>query len=410
MDLSQEFTPEEEGFRQEVLAFLAETLTPEMTQASRYTVESMSEFEAGKKWQQACYKKGWGAPSWPKELGGTGWTPVQHDIWSNECAKADVPASMGMGMGLCAPCIMGYGTQEQKDFFLPKIVSGEDWWAQGYSEPGAGSDLARLQTRAESDGDDYIVNGSKIWTTMAHHANRIFCLVRTATLERPQQGVTFLLIDIDAPGIEIRPIINIAGDHEFNQVFFTDVRVPKSRRLGDEDDGWTVAKYLLAHEHGHTGGRGGGGGRSVGLYKKLNRLRNMASEERSSDGARLIDDPDFKRHICELELQIKAIEFMSYRLASAAQRGEAPGMKGSMGRITGSDASQRMSELGIEAMAYYGAPVQPQARTVGSNAEPIGPQYGVIAMPHYLVHRAASIYGGTVEVHRNNMAKRMLGL
>ena len=243
-------TAEEQAFRDEVRAFYAEHLTAEFRRAAQLTTWTFCEFDYGRRWQQIRNARGWGAPNWPVAHGGTGWTPRQRLIWELETADAQPPEVMRMGRDYCAPCIIRFGTPEQQAFFLPRILSGEDWWAQGYSEPGAGSDLAALQLSAVSDGDDYVLNGAKIWTTFAQHANRIFLLARTARREKKQDGITFLLIDMASPGIEVRPIINIAGEHEFNEVFFTDVRVPKSRRLGEEDKGWEVARYLLLFEHG----------------------------------------------------------------------------------------------------------------------------------------------------------------
>ena len=260
-------------------------------------------------WQRKLHAKGWVAPSWPKEYGGTGWGEMQRYIFASECAQAGTPGLAPMGLRMVGPCIMRYGTPEQKAFFLPRILAGEDYWCQGYSEPGSGSDLASLQLRADSDGEDYVLNGSKIWTTHAHHANRMFCLVRTNFDGKPQQGITFLLLEMKTLGLSVRPIITLAGEHEVNQVFFDNVRVPKSGRLGEENDGWTVAKYLLEFERG--------GGSAAGLKVSLGRLRAMAGAEAADAGGRLLDDPAYRARLAELEIAVEAIEVTEHRVMSA---------------------------------------------------------------------------------------------
>ena len=241
MDLS--FKPEHEAFRQEVRDFLDEELTDELREAGKLTASVFSEVEYSSKWHKILYNKGWIGSRWPEEYGGTGWDDMQRYIFSSECASAGAPSPTAMGLHMVGPVLMKYGTQKQKDFYLPRILSGDDFWCQGYSEPGSGSDLASLQCKAVREGDHYVVNGTKIWTTHAQYANRIFCLVRTDNTGKPQQGITFLLIDMDTPGIEIKPIITMAGDHEVNQTFFDDVKVPVENVVGEENDGWTVAKY-----------------------------------------------------------------------------------------------------------------------------------------------------------------------
>ena len=306
-----------------------------------------------------------------------------------------------MGLRMVGPCIMRYGTPEQKAFFLPRILSGEDYWCQGYSEPGSGSDLASLQLRATSDGDDYVLNGSKIWTTHAQWANRMFCLVRTNFEGKPQAGITFLLLEMDTPGIEVKPIITLAGEHEVNQVFFTDVRVPKSGRLGEENQGWTVAKYLLEFERG--------GGSAAGLQMSLKRLRALAQTEPADTGA-LIDDPDFTAKLAAAEIAVQAIEMTEHRVMSALSSGKAPGPASSMLKTQGTEAMQRIDELAIEAAAYYANVDQPSAREAGSNVEPVGSDHNLIAMARYLNNRAGSIYGGSNEIQRDIMARLVLGL
>lgn len=247
------FSPEHEAFRDEVRRFLDSALTDDLREAQRRCPGIFLDYEHNIVWHRILYRQGWIAPSWPKRYGGTGWDLTRRYIWTTESTLADAPSLAPMGLGMCGPMLMGHGTEEQKAYYLPRILSGEDYWCQGYSEPGAGSDLASLKLKADSDGDHYVLNGTKIWTTHAHVANRMFCLVRTDAGGRPQQGITFLLLDMETPGITVEPIVFASGAHEVNQVFFDDVRVPKANRVGEENQGWTVAKYLLEFE------RGGGG-------------------------------------------------------------------------------------------------------------------------------------------------------
>ena len=303
---------------------------------------------------------------------------------------------------MVGPVVMKFGTDEQKNFYLPRIRSGEDVWCQGYSEPGSGSDLASLQTRAIVDGDDYVVNGTKLWTTGAQHASRMFCLVRTSTEGKRQEGISFILIDMNTPGIKIEPIISISGDHEVNQVFLDDVRVPIANRIGPENDGWTVAKYLLEFERG-------GAAYATVLEAALNKLRAIAESEQTG-GGRLIEDDAFAAKMAALEVRQMAVQATEHRIMSEiAQRGR-PGPASSMMKVLGSENNQLISELAVEATQYYAAPYQPEARVPGNNAEPIGPAKSVPVVPKYLNFRAATIYAGSSEVQRNIMAKLVLGL
>jgi len=390
------------AFQDEVRAFIAEELTDEMREAGRLNASSFSDFTISQRWYQALYKKGWAARSWPAEHGGCAWTPMQRYIYDTEAAKAGTPTYFSMGISMVGPVVMRFGSEEQKNHFLPRILSAEDIWCQGYSEPGSGSDLASLQTRAVSDGDDYVINGTKIWTTGAHHANMIFCLVRTADTEKRQEGISFLLFPMTTPGISVKPIINIAGDHSFNQVFFDDVRVPKASRVGDENDGWTVAKYLLEFERG-------GAAYATVLEAALNKLRAIAESEQTG-GGRLIEDDAFAAKMAALEVRQMAVQATEHRIMSEiAQRGR-PGPASSMMKVLGSENNQLISELAVEATQYYAAPYQPEARVPGNNAEPIGPAKSVPVVPKYLNFRAATIYAGSSEVQRNIMAKLVLGL
>ena len=293
MDLS--FKPEYEEFRKEVIDFLDKELTTELREAGKLTASVFSEVEYSSKWHKILHKKGWIGSKWPKEYGGTGWDDMQRYIFASECSKAGAPSPTAMGLAMVGPVLMKYGIQEQKDFYLPRILSGEDFWCQGYSEPGSGSDLASLQCKAVKEGDHYIINGTKIWTTHAQHANRIFCLVRTDNSGKPQQGITFILIDMDTPGIEIKPIITMAGDHEVNQTFFDNVKVPVENVVGEENDGWTVAKYLLEFERG--------GNYAAGIQSNIEKIKQIASVERSDTGESLLEDDAFLKTLSETEIK-----------------------------------------------------------------------------------------------------------
>jgi acyl-CoA dehydrogenase len=400
--MNLDLSPEELAFRDEVRAFLDASLTPELREAGRRATSVFMDKRYSLAWQKILHAKGWVAPSWPKEYGGTGWSDMQRYIWSAECARAGAPSLAPMGLRMVGPCIMRYGTAEQKAHYLPRMLAGEDYWCQGYSEPGSGSDLASLQLKAVSDGDHYVLNGSKIWTTHAHWANRMFCLVRTRFDGKPQAGITFLLLDMQTPGITVKPIITLAGEHEVNQVFFDDARVPKSGRLGEENEGWTVAKYLLEFE------RGGGSG--AGLKISIGRIRELAATVASDEGGRLMDDADFRGKLASAAVAVEAIEMTEHRVMSALSSGKNPGPASSMLKMQGTEAMQKLDELAIEALAYYAAVDQPEARKPGSNAEAIGPPEGLLAMARYLNNRAGSIYGGSNEIQRDIIARLVLGL
>jgi alkylation response protein AidB-like acyl-CoA dehydrogenase len=401
MELS--LSPADETFRDEVRAFLEANLTDDIREASRLTSGVFAELEVGRHWHGILHQKGWIAPGWPVEYGGTGWSAMQRFLYERECAAAGTPRLFIMGLRMVGPVVMRFGRQDQKDHYLPRILSGEDIWCQGYSEPGSGSDLASLQCRAIADGDDYVLNGSKLWTTGAQFADRMFCLVRTSTEGKRQEGISFLLLEMATPGITVEPIITLAGDHEVNQVFLDDVRVPRANRIGDENDGWTVAKYLLEFERG-------GSAYGPGLAAAVASLKRIAGVERGGDGRALIEDPAFRRKLAEAEIEIGAIDATEQRLMSAMSQGQNPGAASSMLKTLGTEMTQRLSELGVEAVAYYGAPFQPDARVPGSNVEPIGPGHAVPVLPRYLNFRAASIYAGSNEIQRNIMAKLVLGL
>ncbi len=394
MDL--ELSAEDLAFRDDVRAFLDAELTLGLREAGRRMTSVFCDKVHSLAWQRILHARGWAAPTWPVEYGGPGWSEIQRHVFFAECARAGAPNLAPMGLRMVAPAIMAFGTPEQKARYLPRILSGEDYWCQGYSEPGSGSDLASLQMRAAPDGDDYVLNGSKIWTTHAQWATHMFCLVRTATDGKPQAGITFLLIEMDRPGIKVDPIITLAGEHEVNQVFFDDVRTPAADRLGAENQGWTVAKHLLEFERG--------GGYAAGLDAGLARLRSMAEAEE------ILDDPHYRRRLAEAEIGALAIDITERRVLSALAAGGKPGPASSILKLQGSEQLQRLDELGVEALASYVAPHQPKAREAGSNETPVGPEHGLTTMARYLNNRAASIYGGSNEIQRDIIAKLVLGL
>jgi|SoiMethySBSTD1v2_1073268.scaffolds.fasta_scaffold212545_3 acyl-CoA dehydrogenase len=399
MDIS--LLPEHECFRDEVRRFLDDALDDDLRDGARFCPGVFQDYETNIRWHRILHAQGWIAPSWPKQYGGTGWDLMQRHIWTTEASLAGAPGVAPMGLGMCGPMLIGHGTPEQRAFYLPRILSGEDYWCQGYSEPGAGSDLASLKLRADVDGEHYVLNGTKIWTTHAHYANRMFCLVRTDFSGKPQQGITFLLLDMDTPGITVEPIVFVSGEHEVNQVFFDNVRVLRSNRVGAENDGWSVAKYLLEFERGGSG--------AARMQASLTRLKRLASLIRTENGS-LADDAAFARKIASAEIDLTAIQYTEFRILAALSRGGSPGPESSILKNLGSNMSMRISELAVEAIGYYGSPHQPEARTVGSNVAAIGPNEGIVALPNYLNYRAMSIAGGTNEVQKNIVAKLVLGL
>jgi acyl-CoA dehydrogenase len=394
MDLA--LTAEEIAFQAQVRAFLESALTPELREAGRRATSVFMDKRHSLAWQRILHAKGWVAPSWPKAYGGPGWNEMQRHIFAAECARAGAPSLAPMGLRMVGPVIMRYGSAEQKAHYLPRILSGEDYWCQGYSEPGAGSDLANLKLRAVRDGDHYVLDGSKIWTTHAHWANRMFCLVRTEAGGKPQAGITFLLLDMATPGITVRPIITLAGEHEVNEVFFEGVRVPVSGRLGEENAGWTVAKHLLEFERG--------GGSAPGLKVMLERVRRAAAE------AGLLADPIWRGRLMAAEVAIQAIEMSELRILAALASGANPGPASSMLKAQGAEAMQLLDELMLDTAGAYAAVDQLPARQAGSNLPPVGPERALIAMPRYLNDRAASIYGGSNEIQRDIIARVVLGL
>ena len=390
------------AFKAEVRAWLSDHLTDELRDVATKSTSVFVDKPHTLKWQAILHKKGWVAPTWPKEFGGTGWSEAERHIFASECARAGAPSLSPMGLRMVAPVIMHYGTAEQKAWYLPRILSGEDYWCQGYSEPGSGSDLASLSLRADRDGDHYVLNGSKIWTTHAHFATKMFCLVRTNRHGRPQQGITFLLLDMDTPGITVRPIHSIADDHDFNQVFFEDVRVPVSGRLGEEDQGWGVAKYLLEFERAVA--------HSAGLKAALAEVVRHARSLTDDSGGPLLDTPGIRRRISILNAQISAIQASEDVVMAQVARGRNPGPAASMLKIQGTETAQQVQQLAVELSGDYAAVSQFAARQPGSNEAAIGPDIALTAVPRYFNGRAASIYGGSNEIQRNIIAKMVLGL
>ena len=400
--MNLDFHPDDEAFRQEVIDFLDENLSDDLRRRAARVTSVFSDKSLALEWQSVLNSRGWAVPSWPVEHGGTGWTITQKYIFGQECARAGAPGLIPMGIGMLAPVLFKYGTDEQKAYYLPRILSGEHYWCQGYSEPGSGSDLASLKTSAVPDGDDYIVNGTKIWTTHAQFADHIFCLVRTDSSGKPQQGITFLLIEMNLPGVEVKPIITLAGDHEVNQVFFDEVRVPQANRVGPENEGWTVAKYLLEFERG-------GGGSSARHASSIDDLKLIAERE-TVDGSRLIDDPAFRQKISELEIAHRS-HMLTELMAVEAMQGASPGAGSSILKNSSSNLAQATEELKVEAIAYYGLPsLSHIAPFEGSNEGWPGKAGTERVMGRYLNGRAASIFGGSHEVQKNVIAKRVLGL
>ena len=398
MDLN--YTPEQFAFRDEVRAFVRASLPHEL---SRKVIEHKHldkvDFVT---WQRILFEKGWIAPHWPVEFGGCGWDAVRRHILEEECAAAGAPPLISFGLHMVGPVIYTFGSPEQKARHLPRILSSEDWWCQGYSEPGSGSDLASLQTRAVRDGDHYVVNGQKTWTTLAQHADMIFCLVRTSTTGKKQEGISFLLIDMHSPGITVRPIITLDGAHEVNEVWFEDVKVPVENLVGEEGRGWTYAKFLLSHERTNIAG--------VSRSKReLAFLKAIAAKE--SDGGRpLIDNVRFRDKISRVEIDLMALEITVLRVLAAESAGKAPGPEASILKIKGTEIQQALSELMMEAVGPYALPYLPAQWSDHWLGERVGPDYAGPLAARYFNMRKVTIYGGSNEIQRNIISQAILGL
>jgi hypothetical protein len=387
MDL--DFSPEEHAFRDEVRQFLATALPEDIRDRVRRGDDSHIKQDI-QRWQAILHARGWGAPDWPEEFGGTGWSKARQYIFENERALADAPVQLAFGVKMVAPVLMRYGSPEQQQRFLPRILSGEDWWCQGYSETGSGSDLASLKMKAERDGDEYVLNGHKVWNTLGQFADWIFCLVRTDASGKPQKGISFLLIDMKSPGIGIRPTRLLDGTYEVNEIRFDNVRVPVSNRVGEENAGWTYAKFLLGHERTNIAG--------IGMSKReLRRLKDMAAAQPKGEGT-LLQDPVFASRIAQVEIELRALEITNMRVISAEARNLAPGPEASMLKIRGTEIMQRISELQVEVLG-------PAALAYGE-----GSGEGARATAAYLNLRKLSIFGGSNEIQRNIIAQMILGL
>jgi len=403
MDLN--YSAEQEAFRLQVRAFLDASLPPDLRRKVR------GHLRLGKddyvRWHRIVAAQGWAAPGWPAEHGGTGWDAVQRHIWDDECALAGAPQILPFGVNMVAPVIMAFGSEAQKAHYLPRILNCDDWWCQGYSEPGAGSDLASLKTIAVRDGEHYVVNGQKTWTTLAQHADMIFCLVRTDPAARKQEGISFLLIDMKSPGITVRPIVMLDEEHEVNEVFFENVRVPVANLVGEENQGWTYAKYLLGHERT--------GIAAVGRSKReLQFLKGLAMRQQQG-GRPLLDDPQFAARVAQVEIELMALEITVLR--TIAQEGKAPGPQASLLKVKGTEVQQLLAELMVEAVGPGALPFDPGYLAgwhggIGAEDAPADTPFDDIAplASYYFNYRKTSIYGGSNEIQKTIIARMILGL
>lgn len=395
------FSTEEILFQKEVKDFLDQELPSELVEANRRSSAVFTEKEIAMEWQSILAKRGWLVPSWPEEYGGTDWNEAQKYLFANECAIADAPSLTPMGLGMIGPLLLGMGTKEQKDYYLPRIISGEDYWCQGYSEPGSGSDLASLQCKAVREGDKYVINGTKTWTSHAHLANKIFCLVRTDNAGKKQDGITFLMIDMDQEGISVEPILTMAKDHDFNQVIFTNAEVEIDNKIGEEGQGWTVAKYLLEFE------RGGGGSGVAKILSEITSLRTLVKKLSLENNNPSLND-SYASKLSRLEIKAASIQYSALRILGALKNGERPGPESSMMKTLMTQLQQEVSELALQSIGYYGNPFQDTS--YGSNEEVIGEEIYRSKAGRYQNLRAASIYGGSNEIQNNIIAKAVLGL
>ncbi|WP_337189126.1 acyl-CoA dehydrogenase family protein [Phenylobacterium sp.] len=407
--MNLDFSPEDLAFRDEVRAFIAEAFDDEMraklAQSKNHHLDKVSQV----RWLKRLGEKGWIAPDWPEAYGGTGWSLGKKYVFDMEMALAGAPSTSNMGLKMCAPVVMAFGTDEQKKQHLPKILTTDVWWCQGYSEPGSGSDLASLALKAERDGDHYVLNGSKTWTTLAQWADWMFCLVRTSNEDIRQKGISFLLIDMRTPGITIRPIPTLdgpaEGEQEVNETFFDNVRVPVSNRIGKEGEGWTYAKYLLQFERGNA--------YAPGLQAQLKKVRKIAGLERSDGGGAMMSDPDFRKKLSEVEIKVEALNATELRIFAGRANGDAMGAVSSMLKLEGSQMQQAITELALEAAGVYAQPFVQDTWDMlrpGGNTFRAGPDYAATVAPHYFNYRKTSIYAGSNEIQHNIMAKMVLGL
>jgi hypothetical protein len=403
------FTPEELAFQKEVRDWIAENYSDDLRRRNALSKTNYLDKEGMVEWQRKLDDRGWFVVNWPEEYGGPGLTASQRYILNMEMSAAGTPATTPMGKSMVAPVIMAFGNDKQKAEHLPKIKRTDIWWCQGYSEPGSGSDLASLQMSAVRDGDEYVLNGSKIWTTHAQWADWIFCLVRTSKEGKPQEGISFLIFPMDLPGISISPLPTLDGptenQQEINQVFFEDVRVKiEDALIGEENKGWTYAKYLLQFERGNA--------YAPGLKSMLAKTKKLASVEQSN-GEPLIKDPDFSRKIAEMEIKIESLNATELRIFSALAAGQGVGPESSMLKCAGSEVQQAITELSLEAVGGYSAPFVQDMFAVaraGTNNDMATPEMAATVAPRYFNYRKASIYAGSNEIQRNIMSKMVLGL
>jgi alkylation response protein AidB-like acyl-CoA dehydrogenase len=398
MDLN--YTPADDAFRADIRAWLAAnlpaTLRDKVLQHKRLNRDDYAS------WHALIGARGWSAPAWPVEYGGPGWNATQRHIWDEECARAGAPIVLPFGVSMVAPVLMKYGNEAQQRYYLPRILAGTDWWCQGYSEPGAGSDLASLRTRAERVGDHYVVNGQKTWTTLGQYADLMFCLVRTDGEAKKQEGISFLLIDMKTPGITVRPIITLDEDHEVNEVFFDDVKVPVANLVGEENRGWTYAKYLLGHERT-------GIARVAHSKRELAFLKQFARAQRKH-GKPLLDDPVFAAKVASLEIELMALDVTVLRVVASEAQGRGPGPEASMLKIKGTEIQQALSELMFEAAGPLAAPFDVPFLEGEHPHSVAGDDAAAPLAAHYFNIRKTSIYGGSNEIQKNIIAQMMLGL
>ncbi|MDG2421003.1 MAG: acyl-CoA dehydrogenase family protein [Gammaproteobacteria bacterium] len=399
--MNVEFTAEEVAFQGEVRAFMQNDFPVEYRTKIDANVRLSKEEIVD--WQKILYRKGWAAPSWPEEYGGTGWSQIQKHIFANEMGAVGAPEPVPFGMKMVAPIIMIYGNDEQKARFLPDILESNVWWCQGYSEPNAGSDLASLKTSAVRDGDHYIVNGAKTWNTYGQYADWIFCLVRTDNTVKKQEGISFLLIDMHSPGISLKPIVLIDGHPEVNEVFFDDVRVPVENLIGEENKGWTYAKVLLTHERTNISGVPRG-------KRRLSSLKRIAEQTDDGFGSNMMQNQIFKNKIASLEIELEALEYAELRTLASVSAGKAPGPESSILKIVGTELAQRIDEIFVELAALQCLPYVPEQFEDGFQGTPIGLGNSASAALTYFNNRKASIYGGSNEIQRNIICKAVLGL
>lgn len=399
MDMT--ISKELQAFREEVRRFIGEHLPADIRrEVQQEKMDLPREYEA--RWHRILYERGWSCPSWPKEYGGTGWSYEQQYIFERELALNDAPRPLHFGTTMLGPAIIEFGTEEQKQRFLPGILSGDEFWCQGYSEPNAGSDLASLQCRAERDGAEYVINGTKIWTTDGHKADFMFGLFRTDSSGKKQHGITFLLLDLGSTGISMTPIVTFDGGREINQVFFDDVRVPVANRLGEEHCGWTIAKYVLGLERFGTAEVS----RSMASLARLKAIAAMSPCEGSS----LMENRAFADRLAELEIDLQALEVTEQRFLFGTAGPDAMGPEASMLKVRGTEVQQKITELTVEALGYYAHAHVPEQLQDGYNAEHVGLRETGYAAAHYFNMRKISIYSGSNEIQKNIIAKAVLGL